>query len=163
MSTLQTDPPKLVEARADLVRKGLVDEMKKAVEGLELAEEACDDARANYWRDREAFVGGLLARHDERRAGANLEQEERERVARETETETTTARLLAQAGRTGDEVVFYEWVDGFEDDGETTLRDAVSANLEDDYVVGLLLALEVGGEYEIGGGAAPLLIVRRIS
>lgn len=73
-------------------------------------------------------------------------------------------RALTAANRTGDEVVEYTWTDGDgSEDGPMSLGWALACNLEDDYVVEQLLGLEVGGEYTIGGGAAPELTVRRLS
>lgn len=78
-------------------------------------------------------------------------------------------QLLQGAGRDGGEGLVYLW-DGTTDpedaengNGPTTLAEALASNLEDEAVVELLLGLEVGGEYQIGGGAAPLLTVRRVS
>lgn len=159
----QADPIAVVEARADLIRSSLTREIEQAIERRDRAELEADASMTQHWNDRARFVAGLFAAYEERRAGVDLEQETRDLVAREQETETTVSRLLAQAGRTGAEILIYEWADGDEENGPVSLRDALSANVEDDYVVSCLLEVEVGGEYQIGGGAAPLLTVRRSS
>lgn len=80
------------------------------------------------------------------------------------------AAMLQAGNRTGDEVVDYLYGSSGEgddyvaggDDCTLSLAFALACNLDDEWVVEQLLALQVvGGSYRLGGGAAPELTVRR--
>jgi len=58
-----------------------------------------------------------------------------------------------------DALLYLEWRDGYEDNGELTWAEFHAANLGDEYVLEAVSALTIGGSVTLGGGAAPICTI----
>jgi hypothetical protein len=164
----------------DTLSKDIANEVRLAQE----SENIDNDRSDRHWKRADAMTKTLAA-FNEREGRRN-----REAVEASENEETAQAllkaheylnrfgrpgdvleldRLLAAAERTGGEVIHYEYPDDAGEDqedgdgGPTSLAFAIATNLEDEFVVESLLKLDIGAHYDLGGGAAPHLIVRRLS